>query len=387
MRAASSPASRATTPGTRNTARRKVGARVPITVFVTVTSVINLAAVFIRLCGVARHDGSMDVLDRLQLDVPVLQAGMGGGVSGARLASAVAAAGGLGTLGLSSPKSLRDGFAAIREAAPGRLVAVNLLMPFVRRRHLDTLIQYRVDVAVLFYGGDAEVVRRLRDADVFVLAQVGTETEAQLAIGWGVDGLIAQGIEAGGHLLGRVKALEFLPRAQAIAGPRPVFVAGGIATSADTEAALAAGAAGAVAGTRFLLTYESDAHLLYKQRVLEATETFETTLFGLGWPARHRVIANAATRRWLASDGAVRKAPALLNRASAPLSGIITDSMIGVLPKLQQSRLPMLSPTPPLSGMRAATVDNTPLYAGESALRIDSIVSAAQAVELLTPSS
>lgn len=325
----------------------------------------------------------MDILDRLRLDVPVLQAGMGGGVSGARLASAVAAAGGLGTLGLAAPKTLQAGFAAIRDRAPDRSVAVNLLMPFVRRRHIDMCVRNRIDVAVLFYGGDAGIVRELRAVNVFVLAQVGTTTEATQAMGWGVDGLIAQGIEAGGHLLGREPALEFLARALAIAGERPVFVAGGIATADDTRAAVAAGAAGAVAGTRFLLTHESDAHPLYKQRVLDASDTLETTLFGLGWPARHRVIANAATRRWLQPDGTVRRTPELINQLSSPLGSIITDSMIGALPKLQQSRVPMLSPTPPLAGMRAATVENTPLYAGESALRIDAIVSAAQAVSLL----
>lgn len=325
----------------------------------------------------------MEILDRLKLDVPVLQAGMGGGVSGASLAGAVAAAGGLGTLGLASPAVLGDAIATIREQAPGRAVALNLLMPFVRRHHVDVCVKQHIDVAVLFYGGDADLVRELREAGVFVMSQVGTETEARAAIGWGVDALIAQGVEAGGHLLGRRPALEFLEEALAIAGARPVFLAGGIATADDTRTALAAGAAGVVAGTRFLLTHESGAHRLYKERVLVAQETFETTLFGLGWPARHRVIANAATRRWRRPDGSLRRLPELINNSSAPLSRIITDSMIGALPTVQQARLPMLSPTPPLAGMRDATVDNTPLYAGETALRIDSIVTAAEAVDLL----
>lgn len=325
----------------------------------------------------------MDVLDRLQLDVPILQAGMGGGVSGGPLAAAVAAAGGMGTLGLASPATLVDGIDMIREQAPSRAVAVNLLMPFVHRRHIDVCLKQRIDVAVLFYGGDAELVGELHAAGVLVLAQVGVAAEASTAIGWGVDGLIAQGVEAGGHLLGRELALDFFDTARDIAGDRPVFVAGGIANAADTHTALAAGASGVVAGTRFLLTHESGAHPLYQSRVLDATETFETTLFGFGWPARHRVIANAATRRWRKADGSLRRAPAMINNSSAKLSRIITDSMIEVLPKLQQARIPALSPTPPLAGMRAATVDNNPLYAGSSALRIDSIVSAAEAVALL----
>jgi NAD(P)H-dependent flavin oxidoreductase YrpB (nitropropane dioxygenase family) len=328
----------------------------------------------------------MDVLDRLRLDVPVLQAGMGGGIAGPELAAAVAAAGGLGTLGLADPAALRAGADRIREQAPGRAVAVNLLMPFVRRSHVEACVAGRVDVAVLFYGGDAGLVRRLHDAGVLVLSQVGTREEATTAVGWGVDALIAQGAEAGGHLLGRAPALSVLEVVRAVAGSRPVFVAGGVADAADTARALGAGAAGVVAGTRFLLTSESRAHPLYRRRVLEATETLETTLFGLAWPARHRVVPNAATRRWLRPDGSVRGLPDALNRMSGPLGRVATDAVAGALPRLQRARLPLLSPTPPRAGLPDAAVESTPLYAGETALRIDSVVPAAEAVRLLAGS-
>src|SRR3954463_15306711 len=69
----------------------------------------------------------VDLLDRLSLEVPVCQAGMGGGLAGPDLATAVAAAGGLGTLGLAPPGELRESIARVRSAAPGRAVAVNLL--------------------------------------------------------------------------------------------------------------------------------------------------------------------------------------------------------------------------------------------------------------------
>src|SRR5689334_18682821 len=72
----------------------------------------------------------VDLLDRLRLDVPIAQAGMGGGLAGAELATAVAAAGGLGTLGLVPPAHLREGVRRMRDGAPGRAVAVNLLMRF-----------------------------------------------------------------------------------------------------------------------------------------------------------------------------------------------------------------------------------------------------------------
>lgn len=177
----------------------------------------------------------MEIADRLRLDVPVAQAGMGGGLAGARLAAAVAQAGGLGTLGLVSPGRLRSAIEQVRAQAPGRAVAVNLLMPFARRSHVEVCIEHRVDVAVVAFGGDRHLVQRLRDAGIFVLVMVGTEPQAGDAIDWGADGLIAQGREAGGHLVGTVPALEFLPRARAVAGRRPVFVAGGVATGADTR--------------------------------------------------------------------------------------------------------------------------------------------------------
>lgn len=310
---------------------------------------------------------------------------MGGGIAGPELAGAVAAAGGLGTLGLTSPKRLCSAVDAVRVTAPGRAVAVNLLMPFVRRAHVDACLAARVDVAVLFYGGSRELVTRLRAAQVFVLVQVGTRREAEDAVRWGADGLIAQGLEAGGHLLGRQPALDFLGTALGTAGHRPVFVAGGIATGADVAAALAAGAAGAVAGTRFLLTHESGAHRSYQQRVLAATETMETTLFGFGWPARHRVVPNEATARWLHPDGTPRSLLARLNRTSSPLSRVIPDGVAAWLPRVQRNGVPLLSPAPPLVGMSPASVAGTPLYAGESALRVDSVVSAAEAVAMLSP--
>jgi NAD(P)H-dependent flavin oxidoreductase YrpB (nitropropane dioxygenase family) len=327
----------------------------------------------------------MDVLDRLRLDHPVLQAGLGGGIAGVELAAAVAAAGGLGTLGLASPDSWSAAFGRIREQAPGRAVAVNLLMPFVRRRHVEACVAGGVDAAVLFFGGDAALVRTLHEAGVLVLVQVGTESEAARAVAWGADGLIAQGVEAGGHLLGRAPALAFLPVARRVASGRPVFVAGGIADSRDTAAALAAGASGVVAGTRFLLTDESRAHPAYRQRVLEAKDTVETTLFGFGWPARHRVVANAATRRWLRTDGSVRRLATAINAPSARLGRFVPDAVAARLPTLQRARLPVLSPAPPLAGMPDDTVEHTPLYAGDTALRIDRVVPAAEAVAMLAP--
>jgi hypothetical protein len=202
----------------------------------------------------------VDLLDRLRLDVPVAQAGMGGGLAGPELAGAVAAAGGLGTLGLLPPADLREAIGQVRDGAPDRSVAVNLLMPFVHRSHVHACVESGIDVAVIAFGMDRVLLNWLSEHGVFVFVMVGTEEQARRAFVCGADGLIAQGCEAGGHIAGDAPALTFLPRALKAARGRPVLLAGGIAAADDTRAALAAGADGVVAGTRFLLTDEARAH-------------------------------------------------------------------------------------------------------------------------------
>ncbi|WP_135451491.1 nitronate monooxygenase [Mycobacterium sp. DL99] len=325
----------------------------------------------------------MDIADRLKLDVPVLQAGMPS-IAGAPLAAAVSAAGGLGTLGLMPPRQLKSAISTVREQAPGRAVAVNLLMPFTRRPHIDVCLEARIDIAVMAFAIDRALIQRLSDGGVFVMVLVGTEEQATEALAYGADGLIAQGREAGGHLVGTEAQADFLPKALALAGSRPVFAAGGIATAADTRAALGAGAAGALAGTRFLLTHESGAHPVYRQRIIDADSTIETTVFGLAWPERHRVIPNAMTRRWCRPDGSARRLPAAINKYSAPLSRI-PDRGDGAQLHLQHPALPFLTPITLTADMPAHWADRAALYAGETALRLDRVTSAAQAVADLAP--
>ncbi|VBA45097.1 Putative monooxygenase [Mycobacterium attenuatum] len=325
-----------------------------------------------------------DILDRLRLDVPVVQAGMGGGIAGAALAAAVANAGGLGTLGLVTPRQLRSAIDQMRAAAPGRAVAVNLLLPFLHRHHVEVCVRARVDVVVLAFGEKRGLIDHLRAAGIVVFVMVGTQEQARRAVTGGADGLIAQGREAGGHLVGTVPTLKFLPQALAAAGPRPVFVAGGIADRADTSAALAAGASGVVAGTRFLMTHEANANRAYQQRIVDVGKTIETNLFGFSWPLRHRVLPNAATRRWCRDDGMAKPVPAIFNTISGPLSALgYFDA--GALLRLQSPGRPLFTPLAPVAEMPDSWVERAALYAGETALRIGEVTSAAQAVKGLSP--
>lgn len=309
---------------------------------------------------------------------------MGGGLAGPELAAAVAAAGGLGTLGLLPPADLREAIRQVRDATPDRSVAVNLLMPFVRRSHAQACVDSGIDVAVIAFGMDRDLQNWLSAHGVFIFVMVGTEAEARRALSFGADGLIAQGCEAGGHVAGDTPALTFLPRALKIARGRPVLLAGGIATADDTSAALAAGASGVVAGTRFLLTDEARAHPEYQRRILAADKTFRTTLFGLGWPLQHRVVGNAATRRWCHDDGRAKLAPRMINACSGVLAKLPDGANVPVL-RMQTPRLPMFSPIAPTIGMPESVVDRTALYAGETVLRMTSVISARQAVTDLAP--
>jgi NAD(P)H-dependent flavin oxidoreductase YrpB (nitropropane dioxygenase family) len=327
----------------------------------------------------------VDVLDRLRLEVPVVQAGMGGGLSRGRLAAAVSAAGGLGTIGILPPPSLRRELTRARERAPDRPVAVNLLMPFVTRAHADVCAELRPSVAVLFCGHDPELVARLQGRGVVVLHQVGTVEQARRALADGADGLIAQGVEAGGHVLADRPLADVLPQIRDLAAGRPVLAAGGIVDGEDSRAALAAGADAVVAGSRFLLSEECDAHPTYQRRVLGATATVRTRLFGLGWRDPHRVVPNDAVARWCAPDGTPTRLPDLLGRASLPLARRVPLSQAGRLTRMQRVGVPLFSPAALLRGEDERLAEVTPLYAGTGVARMHAVVPAAEAVRALTP--
>ena len=140
----------------------------------------------------------------------------------------------------------------------------------------------------------------------------------------------------------------------AAAWKRPVFLAA-VSPPAPTPA-LDAGASGVIAGTRFLLTHEADANREYQRRVIHADKTIETNLFGFSWPLRHRVVPNAATRRWCDDDGKASALPTALNAASRPLS-VPGCFDTGALMRLQSTARPLFTPLPPVAGMPDSWVD------------------------------
>ena len=143
----------------------------------------------------------MSLFERLGIEVPVVQAGMGGGLSRHELAAAVSEAGGLGTIAVNGADAIRRELAAAR-ALTARPLAVNLLLPFARRDWFSAASE--ADVVVTFWGKP-----RRSTAGVW-MHQCGSLDEALAARAAGADALILQGVEAGGHVRGAVPALELL---------------------------------------------------------------------------------------------------------------------------------------------------------------------------------
>jgi len=299
---------------------------------------------------------------------------MGGGLAGATLAASVSEAGGLGTIGMLGPRPLEVEIAAARRLTP-KPIAVNLLLPFARHEHWEAA--RRADAVVTFWG-PAE--RRVPGVWIH---QCGSVEEGLMAQAAGADAVIAQGWEAGGHVRGTTGAAELLERLRAALGETPVLSAGGIATRADARSRLEAGAVAVVAGTRFLMSEESGAHPEYKRRLIDARQTVLTELFGAGWPAPHRVIPNAATRRWLRGDV---RGPAWLraaNRITAPVLSRVPPTVQARMAAGQNIRVPLFGPAAATDGRRDNLVEAGPLYAGQCVARIDDIRPAADLVREL----
>ncbi len=310
----------------------------------------------------------------LRVDHPIVQAGLGGGLAGHRLAAAVSEAGGLGTLGMLSPGGLRRELLAAR-VLTSRPIAMNLLLPFVHRGHWE--VSEEADAVFTFWG------RPVRRTSRVWVHQCGSVDEARAARDAGADGVVVQGIEAGGHVRGDRPALDLLSAARRALPPEfPVLMAGGVATAEDVGRALDHGAEGAALGTRFLLSEESDAHEAYKQRLLVAERTLLTDLFGFGWPARHRVVPNAATERWGERPPGWLRA---MNAMTGPLSRVVSVSGGARIAALQRRGLPLMTPKSLTVRDPSSLVDSAPLYAGETVLRIRALAPAAAILRALVP--
>lgn len=234
---------------------------------------------------------------------PIFLAGMAA-ISGPQLVAAVANAGGLGVLGglRLAPLMLRKWLRETR-ALTDQPFGVNVVPQFggpeVFEAQFQVILQERPRILSLFYAEDysADMIPRAKDAGMIVMVQTGTAALARKAIAHGADIIVAQGSEGGGHLnRGTIGLMSLLPAILDCAQGRPVLAAGGITTRQDVRAAMILGASGVLVGTAFLASEESNAHPLYKQKILEAStdDTEYRTGYSFGWTygTPHRVIPN-----------------------------------------------------------------------------------------------
>jgi NAD(P)H-dependent flavin oxidoreductase YrpB (nitropropane dioxygenase family) len=212
------------------------------------------------------------ICDLFGIRYPIVQTGMGY-VSGPRLVSATANAGGLGILA-SGTMSYEELVVAIsktkqRTAAP---FGVNLRAdaPDALAR-VELLIREGVRVASFALAPKPDLIARLKDAGVVVVPSIGARRHAEKVAAWGVDAVVVQGGEGGGHT-GPVPTSLLLPQV-VDAVDIPVIAAGGYFDGRGLVSALAYGAAGIAMGTRFMLTTDSPVPDAIKQRYLDATVT------------------------------------------------------------------------------------------------------------------
>ena len=208
------------------------------------------------------------ICDLFGVDVPIVQTGMGW-VAGARLVSATASAGALGILA-SATMTYDQLAAAIREVRErtDRPFGVNLRADAEdAAARVDLLVRENVKVASFALAPNERQIKTLKDGGVRVVPSIGARRHAEKVAAWGVDAVIVQGGEGGGHT-GAVATTLLLPQV-VDAVDLPVIAAGGFFDGRGLVAALAYGAAGVAMGTRFLLTRESTVPDVVKQYYLD----------------------------------------------------------------------------------------------------------------------
>jgi NAD(P)H-dependent flavin oxidoreductase YrpB (nitropropane dioxygenase family) len=322
------------------------------------------------------------------VEYPIVQTGMGW-VSGASLTSATSEAGGLGILAAATMtfEELEDAIHRVKERT-GKPFGVNMRADQADiMDRVDLLIREKVKVASFAQAPGEKVVKTLKDAGVLTMPTIGARRHAEKVQAWGVDAVIAQGQEGGGHT-GQIPTSILLPDVSA-AVDIPVVGAGGFRDGRGLVAAIALGGAGIAMGTRFLLTKESQVPQHVKEIYLEtkANGTVVTKAVD-GYP--QRVIRTALIDK-LEKAGPFTRFPkaamnalSLKNLTGTSLSELLDEGL--AMKKSQEltwSQLAMAANAPMLT--KASMVDGKVeagiLPTGQVAGVIDEIPSVAQLLQ------
>ncbi len=264
------------------------------------------------------------ICDMLGIEHPILLAGMGG-VSYAELAAAVSNAGGFGTLGMAgrSHKEIADEIRKTRDLTD-KPFGVDLLaaVPESLERTADLIIEGGAKAFISGLGvPPPHLVKKFHDAGLKVMNVNGTVKHARSAEAGGLDAVVAQGTEAGGHT-GRVAGLALIPQI-VDAVKIPVIAAGSIVDGRGLVAALALGAQGVWMGTRFIASREAHAGALYKQVIVDAND--EDTIVTRSYSGKPmRVFKNEWTADWEKRPQDIQAFPmqAMLSHQAGVMGGI-----------------------------------------------------------------
>jgi NAD(P)H-dependent flavin oxidoreductase YrpB (nitropropane dioxygenase family) len=259
------------------------------------------------------------------------------------------------------------------QAATDKPFHINFITLYTQDEHIDLCVALKVR-AVSFHWGPPkkEWITKLQKNHIAVWEQVGSVQAAKNAAKAGIDCIIAQGSEAGGHNYGELPTFALMPIVKDAIGDVMLLAAGGIADGRGLAAALALGADGAWVGTRFVATTEGHVHDRYKAKIVEAdgTDTTKTRIFGKHHPDFNpiRVLKNRVVTEW---NERVSEVPD--DNSNEGLVG--TMDMFGVPTELR--KFTNLVPMPDAQG----DFEELPLLAGQGVGLIHSIEPIALVVE------
>lgn len=310
----------------------------------------------------------------LGFEYGIVQAPLGPDISGPELVAAVANAGGIGLLRApdwEAPEYLR-GLIRKTRTLTAKPFGVGIVLAFPHKENIRVILEEKVAVLQVYWGEvERNLVVEAHLAGVFIVPQVGSVDEVKKVLDVGVDAVIVQGHEAGGHVSGQEGIFSLIPRTvDLVSGKIPVIAAGGIADGRGYAAALVLGAQGICLGTRFVATEESYAHPEYKKKLTELDKTEYTDIFGRSrWPG--------APQRVLQTDFFTncKSLPAHENETTQPVIG---HSVIHG----QEREIHRYAGTVP-NVTTTGEIENMPLYAGQSVCLIKEVLPAREVIKRL----
>ena len=263
------------------------------------------------------------ITEILGIEFPIIQGGMAW-VADGKLAAAVSEAGGLGIIGAGNapPDHVRNQIRLARELTKKPIgVNVYYMSPFVDQV-VDVIVQEGVDVITTGAGNPGKHIGKLKEANVKIFPVVSSVALAKRLERLGVDGVIAEGMECGGHI-GELTTFALVPQVVDAVGI-PVIAAGGIADGRGFLAAIALGAEGVQIGTRFVCSNECSVHENYKNMLVNAKDR-DTTITGQSTGHPVRILKNKLSKKFEEMEKAGAPIEELEKLGSGKLRAAVVD--------------------------------------------------------------